>query len=67
MGNAGRVGIAGSTASSIMGVFPPGMLPVLSGLARGFAVCDHWFGSAPTETVPNRAFMHAGRFARAYG
>lgn len=52
--------IAGTTANDIMGVFPPAMLPVLSGLARGFAVCDHWFGSAPTETLPNRAFMNAG-------
>lgn len=43
-----------------MGVFPPAMLPVLSGLARGFAVCDHWFGSVPTETLPNRAFACAG-------
>jgi len=34
-------------------------LPVLSGLARGFAVCDRWFGSAPTETLPNRAFALA--------
>ncbi|MGA2119266.1 MAG: alkaline phosphatase family protein [Bryobacteraceae bacterium] len=52
--------IAGTTASSIMGVFPPAMLPVLSGLARGFAVCDYWFGSVPTETLPNRAFVNAG-------
>jgi phospholipase C len=22
-------------------------------------VCDHWYGSAPTETLPNRAFVHA--------
>jgi phospholipase C len=36
------------------------MLPVLSGLARGFAVCDYWFCSAPTETLPNRAFVNAG-------
>jgi phospholipase C len=36
------------------------MLPVLSGLAQGFAVCDYWFGSAPTETLPNRAFVNAG-------
>jgi phospholipase C len=43
-----------------MGVFPSAMLPVLSGLARAFAVCDHWFGSAPTETLPNRAFVNAG-------
>jgi phospholipase C len=43
-----------------MGCFSPEMLPVLSGLARGFAVCDHWFGSAPTETLPNRAFTLSG-------
>ena len=33
---------------------------MLSGLAQGFAVCDHWFCSAPTETLPNRAFVFAG-------
>jgi phospholipase C len=52
--------IAGTTASNIMGVFPSTMLPILSGLARGFAVCDYWFGSVPTETLPNRAFVNAG-------
>ncbi len=52
--------LAGTTASSIMGIFPPAMLPVLSGLAKGFAVCDYWFGSVPTETLPNRAFVNAG-------
>jgi phospholipase C len=38
-----------------MGMYTPVLLPVLSGLARGFAVCDHWYGSAPTETLPTRA------------
>lgn len=52
--------LPGTTAHSIMGVFTPQMLPVLSGLAQGFAVCDQWFGSAPTETLPNRAFVNAG-------
>jgi phospholipase C len=52
--------LPGTTASSIMGVFPPTMLPVLSGLAQGYAVCDFWFGSVPTETLPNRAFVNAG-------
>ena len=28
-------------------------------LARGFAVCDRWFISVPTMTLPNRAFPHA--------
>jgi phospholipase C len=32
---------------------------VLSGLARGYAVCDHWYSAAPTETLPNRAFACA--------
>jgi phospholipase C len=52
--------LPGTTASDIMGVFPPTMLPVLSGLAQGYAVCDFWFGSVPTETLPNRAFVNAG-------
>jgi phospholipase C len=51
--------ISGTTASEIMGMFTPELLPVLSGLARGFAVCDHWFSSVPTETFPNRAFVCA--------
>ena len=32
--------LPGTVASNIMGMFTPQMLPVLSGLARGFAVCD---------------------------
>jgi phospholipase C len=51
--------LPGTTANDIMGIFTPEMLPVLSGLARGYAVCDHWFGSVPTETLPNRAFVCA--------
>jgi len=52
--------LPGTTANEIMAVFPPSMLPILSGLAAGFAVCDHWFASVPTETLPNRAFVNAG-------
>jgi phospholipase C len=47
----------GTTASQIMGMYTPEMLPVLSRLAAGYAVCDGWFSSAPTETFPNRAFV----------
>jgi phospholipase C len=50
---------SGTTASNIMGIFPPQALPVLSGLAGGFAVCDHWYSSVPSETYPNRAFACA--------
>jgi phospholipase C len=49
----------GTVANNIMGMFTPEMLPVLSGLARGYAVCDQWYCSLPTETMPNRAFANA--------
>src|ERR1700677_3798526 len=47
----------GTTPSDIMGMYTPQALPVLSTLATSYAVCDHWYGSAPTETSPNRAFV----------
>jgi len=51
--------VPGTTAGWIMGCFASETLPVLSALARGYAVCDHWYASAPTETMPNRAFALA--------
>lgn len=51
--------LAGTTETNIMGCYDPTMVPVLSALASGFAVCDQWFCSVPTETLPNRAFVHA--------
>ena len=57
---AGWATVPGTTANDIMGCFTPETLPVLSSLARGYAVCDHWFASVPTETLPNRAFASAG-------
>jgi len=53
---AGRVA-PGTTPSQIMGMYTPQALPILSKLASGYAVCDQWFGSVPTETDPNRAFV----------
>lgn len=52
--------LAGAVPASIMGMYAPETLPVLSGLAKGFAVCDGWFASVPTQTFPNRAFAVAG-------
>ena len=52
--------LSGTVANDIMGIFPPSILPILSGLATGFAVCDYWYSSVPTETLPNRAFVNAG-------
>jgi phospholipase C len=44
----------------IMESYDPADLSVLSGLAREFAVFDHWFCSVPSETICNRNFWHAG-------
>jgi phospholipase C len=52
--------LPGTVETDIMAMYTPGQLPILSGLARGYAVCDLWFGSAPTETLPNRAFALMG-------
>lgn len=43
----------------IMGGFSPEQLPVLSTLARGFAVFDAWFAAVPSQTYCNRSFFHA--------
>jgi phospholipase C len=47
-------------AKRIMHYFIPEQVPVLSQLARQFAVSDRWFASAPTQTWPNRFFVHTG-------
>jgi phospholipase C len=38
-------------------------VPVITALAREFAVCDHWFSSMPGPTWPNRYFLHAASSA----
>jgi len=45
--------------SRAMKCFPPETLPVLTTLAKQFAVFDHWFCSVPTQTFCNRSFFHA--------
>ncbi|MFT3797156.1 alkaline phosphatase family protein [Microbacterium sp.] len=42
-----------------MGGFAPEMLPVMSTLAREFAVYDRWFAAVPSQTYCNRSFFHA--------
>jgi phospholipase C len=44
----------------IMEPFSPEQVPVISTLAKNYAVCDRWYCSVPSETWPNRAFVHAG-------
>jgi phospholipase C len=42
----------------VMRCFAPENLPVLTTLAREYALCDGYFSSVPGPTLPNRAFAH---------
>lgn len=44
----------------IMECFPPEAVPVISTLAKEFAVCDHWHCAVPSQTFCNRSFFNAG-------
>ena len=45
-------------ARAVMNYFAPDKLPVLTTLARKFAVCNRWFASVPASSVPNWAFAN---------
>jgi phospholipase C len=47
-------------APMVMETYTPAQLPVLSQLARHYAVSDEWFASVPSQTNPNRAFLLCG-------
>ena len=53
--------LSGTVDTDIMGMFTPATLPILSGLAQGYAVCDQWFSSVPTaHAEPGGAERHFG-------
>lgn len=52
-------GDAPTDPRKIMTCYTPQQTPVLSTLAKQFAVCDAWFCSIPSQTLPNRDFVHA--------
>jgi phospholipase C len=47
-------------SQKIMYYFQPNKVPVLTTLAREFAVFNRWFSSIPGPTLCNRAFAHYG-------
>jgi phospholipase C len=49
-----------ANAQDIMNYFTAAQMPVTWQLAKAFGVSDSWFGSSPTETFPNRLFLHCG-------
>ncbi|PRQ08560.1 alkaline phosphatase family protein [Enhygromyxa salina] len=49
--------------SEVLDMYVPEQIPVMSGLARHYAVSDLWFCSVPSQTNTNRAFWAAGTAA----
>ena len=47
-------------SQEIMYCFPPAKLPVITTLARKYALFNGWFSSLPGPTIPNRVFAHFG-------
>lgn len=45
-------------ARQVMHCFRPQQVPVITTLAKSYAVCDQWHASAPNQTWPNRFFAH---------
>ena len=56
---ANYAGVDKTNPGEIMKCYSPDQVPVITTLAREFAVCDHWFSSMPGPTWPNRFFIHA--------
>ncbi len=52
--------ISKQDALAILETYAPSQVPVITGLARDYAVSDHWFSSVPTQTNTNRAFSTSG-------
>ena len=48
-----------SDAGCVMEYFGPDQAPVMSALAREFALFNYWHSSLPGPTWPNRFFVHA--------
>jgi phospholipase C len=52
-------GVAPGGFGKVMDSYSPTKLPVVTTLAKEFALCDHWYSSVPGPTWPNRFFVHA--------
>lgn len=48
-----------ASSHKIMKCMSEPVIPILSTLAKQYAVCDRWFSSVPGPSFPNRAFVHA--------
>jgi hypothetical protein len=54
-------GVSRASPTDIMTSVPEQLLPVLTTLAREYAVCDEWFCSVPGQSWANRLFAFCAR------
>lgn len=55
-----KISLGKDDLSEVLDTYTPEQVPVLSGLARYYAVSDEWFCSVPSQTNTNRAFSLSG-------
>ena len=46
--------------AQIMETYSTSQVPVITALAQQYAISDAWFASVPSQTWPNRSFVHTG-------
>jgi len=51
---------ASKTPEQIMQCYGASQVGMISTLAQLYSISDEWFASSPTQTWPNRAFVHLG-------
>ena len=50
----------GKDGENEMTMWPPEKVPIITTLAKEFALFDRWFASYPGSTHPNRSFLLSG-------
>lgn len=58
-----KAGRPSDSAAQIMECYAPEQIPIITSLAKHFAVSDAWHASVPSQTWPNRAFAQGGSSA----
>jgi phospholipase C len=55
-----HMGCYPTNPATILDGFDPSVVSCTQAIAKQFAICDQWFCSVPTQTWPNRSFVHTG-------
>ncbi|KRW99876.1 hypothetical protein PPERSA_10995 [Pseudocohnilembus persalinus] len=51
--------LTGGNPQNVFDCYSEEQVPIMSTLAKNFKVCDRWFSSLPSCTIPNKLFYHA--------